>query len=215
MVIPGGCTSQFQAPDVSWNAPLKNKMQKSYDQWWLTGEKSYTKHNNIRAPKKTDVVDMVLKSWNAISEELIHKSFVACGQTKDAKAIDITCMKKGRKLDFIFDDIEKIFKNPTLFEGTLSEQNFLPDDFELECNEVIIFDDEEETIQEITFCCVICEGLKKSKQAALSPQNQLKALEDAKEKARLETEAAKAEAEEMARIASKQQRLRPKLKPRL
>ena len=212
MVIPGGCTSQFQSPDVCWNAPFKNKMKKLYDQWWLVGEKSYTKHNNIRAPKKWDVVDMVLKCWRDISEELIQKSFVVCGQTKDAKPSDITCMKKGKKLDFLFEDIEKIFKDPTQFEGTLSEQNLLPDDFELETNEIIIYDDEEET-----FCCVICEGLENLDPNELSPKSkarieanaaeaEAKAFAEGEEEARIEADAAEAEAmdsaeaEEEARI---------------
>ena len=32
---------------------------------------------------------------------------------------------------------KKFFKDPTLYEGTLNDQNLLPDDFELESNEVI------------------------------------------------------------------------------
>ena len=126
---------------------------------------------------------MVLKCWNDISEELIRKSFLACGQSKDAKASDITCMKKGKKLDFLFEEIEKIFENPTLFEGTNIE-NELPDEFELESNEIVIYDEE--------ICCVICEGLEKFEQDPPSPKNQSKA--EALEEARMKADAAEAEA---------------------
>ena len=42
-----------------------------YGQWLEFGEKSYTKFNNVRAPSKTQLVDMVLESWKNISEELV------------------------------------------------------------------------------------------------------------------------------------------------
>ena len=55
---------------------LKDKMHKEYDEWMLNGPKTYTKANNIRAPTKDEVVDMLVKCWNEIPETLIKKSFV-------------------------------------------------------------------------------------------------------------------------------------------
>ena len=39
---------------------------------------------------------MVTESWYKISEEVIRKSFVACGQFPDAHVDQITCIKEGR-----------------------------------------------------------------------------------------------------------------------
>jgi hypothetical protein len=134
MVIPGGCTSQFQAPDVSWNKPLKDKMPKEYDEWMLNGPKTYTKANNIRALTKNEVVDMLVKCWNEIPETLIKKYFVVCGHTKNAKPSDIRCMKEGMKLNFMLEEMELVFKKPSSFEISTNQANMLPDDFEHETN---------------------------------------------------------------------------------
>ena len=33
VVVPGGCTKYIQAPDVCWNAPLKELVTERYDEW--------------------------------------------------------------------------------------------------------------------------------------------------------------------------------------
>ena len=71
MVIPGGCTSLIQAPDVSWNAPLKAAMRDEYDNWWLNADKEYTRFNNIKAPRKEVVVNMVKISLKPVSQHAV------------------------------------------------------------------------------------------------------------------------------------------------
>ena len=39
---------------------------------------------------------MVVKAWDELTEDMIAKSFVVCGQTKHAKPEDVSCMKEGR-----------------------------------------------------------------------------------------------------------------------
>ena len=78
-VIPGGCTGLIQTADVSWNRPFKCKLIKLYNTWIENGEKSFTKQNNVRACSKTQLVEMVLESWRSLDEEMICKSFFACG----------------------------------------------------------------------------------------------------------------------------------------
>ena len=38
VAIPGGTTSRVQAPDVSWNKPLKSSIVESFDDWVANGE---------------------------------------------------------------------------------------------------------------------------------------------------------------------------------
>ena len=57
---------------------------------------TFTKAGNMHAPTKMQLCDMVTESWFKISEEVIRKSFVACGQVPDADVDHITCFKEGR-----------------------------------------------------------------------------------------------------------------------
>ena len=52
-VIPGGLTSQLQPADVSWNKPFKQAYKAQYNEWMVSGEKSYTAAGNVRPPDKT------------------------------------------------------------------------------------------------------------------------------------------------------------------
>ena len=49
----------------------------------------------MRAPSKTQLVEMVLKAWNSISTEILVKSFKVCGQHKDALPDEIACLKEN------------------------------------------------------------------------------------------------------------------------
>ena len=95
-VIPGGCTGLIQAPDVSWNRPFKSHLRNQYDEWLLSGEKTYTAAGNLRVVSKTTLCDMVVKAWESISSTLIVKSFQCCGLLPNPSIGDITCFKDGR-----------------------------------------------------------------------------------------------------------------------
>ena len=51
-------------------------------------------HGNVRAPSKEILCDMVLKAWEAVSNDIIEKSFLIVGQSKIVKPEDIECLKK-------------------------------------------------------------------------------------------------------------------------
>lgn len=38
VIIPGGCTMFIQAPDVSWNKPMKEYLREMYDNWLAESE---------------------------------------------------------------------------------------------------------------------------------------------------------------------------------
>ena len=100
VIIPGGCTKYIQAPDAVWNKPFKGKIQEFYDDW-LTNEKhEYTDAGNIKPVPRRLIVEWVIKSWQAISNETVAKSLKSCGL---ALAVDgteddlISCFKEGKK----------------------------------------------------------------------------------------------------------------------
>ena len=78
-VVPGGCTKFVQPADVSWNKPFKDQFREFYDDWMESGEKTYTKGGNMRAPTFELVCKWIVDSWDAVSNETIKKSFRACG----------------------------------------------------------------------------------------------------------------------------------------
>ena len=82
-------------------------MIKLFNAWIESGEKTFTKQNNVRACSKTQLVDMVLESWKSLDEEMICKSFFACGQAKTARPEDITCLKSGAPGELAFDLVSK------------------------------------------------------------------------------------------------------------
>ena len=71
-------------------------MRELYDEWLDSDKQTVTASGNVRAPSRIDICDMVSKAWNSIPEEMIAKSFVACGQAKNGVPEDVTCMKEGK-----------------------------------------------------------------------------------------------------------------------
>lgn len=91
-VIPGGCTKfiqvvlkhlelfyQIQAADVYWNGPFKARVRRSYEDWMLHGEKTYTKGENMRAPSMEVCLQWIINAWEELPKDLIIRSFKGSG----------------------------------------------------------------------------------------------------------------------------------------
>ena len=143
-MIPGGCTSGLQAPDVAWNGPFKAKMRELYDSWLESEKITYTVKGNPRAPSKSDLADMVVSAWNSLSSEMIAKSFTNCGQSKSALPEDVSCMKPGKRLENALQSVKDVWSNPLSFSTEINENDFADhDDIELLANEIVVFEDNE------------------------------------------------------------------------
>ena len=77
-VIPGACTSQLQPADVSWNKPCKSHLSEMYDEWLFSGPVEKTKGGKRRAPSNSLILKWIKQSWDAISPDIIRKSFKKC-----------------------------------------------------------------------------------------------------------------------------------------
>ena len=90
-MIPGGCTSVLQAPDISWNKPFKAAFASLYEEWVETTgcrDSNRTEAGNSRPPSKSLLCQWVVKAWNTIGKDLILKSFLVSGLTSDLHGND-------------------------------------------------------------------------------------------------------------------------------
>lgn len=54
---------------------FKSEVQKSYDEWMISGAMTYTKSNNPRAPTPEQYLGWLVSAWDSIPAELISLSF--------------------------------------------------------------------------------------------------------------------------------------------
>lgn len=52
VIIAGGYTKFIQAPDVSWNRPMKEYLREMYDSWLAESEHQMTAHGNMKGPSR-------------------------------------------------------------------------------------------------------------------------------------------------------------------
>ena len=71
-IIPGGLTCKIQPADVSWN---KITYMTMYNEWMISGEKSYTAAGNVYVPGKLLCLQWVKEAWESIFSEIIKKIF--------------------------------------------------------------------------------------------------------------------------------------------
>ena len=58
-IVLDGCTKYIQAPDVSWNKPMKEYLREMYDLWLADGTHELTAHGNMRAPPRRQMIEWV------------------------------------------------------------------------------------------------------------------------------------------------------------
>ena len=80
-IVPAGCTSLIQAPDISWNKSLKTSIKKFYTEWLTSGEHTYSKNGNMRPPSFVKIVEWIHESWKNIPTEQICHSMKHCAIT--------------------------------------------------------------------------------------------------------------------------------------
>ena len=76
-------------------------------------------------------------------------------------------------MSYLLPTIEKVFKNPTSFECKETPQNTLPDDFELDKNEIVVYFEEDD---EVSF--MIPQSLEKT----FKEQNEKESLNESNTK---------------------------------
>ena len=112
--------------------------------------KTWTKAGNVRAPSKTQLVEMVLKAWNALSSDLIVKSFMVCGQHKFAKPEDVTCLKDKGPVSEAKQTVVDIWDSHPDAIGQV-ENAEIEDEEQLFANELVVIEKEDDSGTESEF----------------------------------------------------------------
>ena len=108
-VIPGGLARLVHPAGVSWNKPFKEAYKELYNEWMVSGEKSYMPAGNVRAASKLLCMRWVKQAWSCVSKEVVVKSFEVCeisvsvDGTEDHK---IHCIKDSEVAVAAHDEIE-------------------------------------------------------------------------------------------------------------
>ena len=90
-MIPGGATGLLQPPDVSWTKLFKAIYSECYEKWTQecgSSSQNLTHAGNPRPPSKLLMCTWIVTAWNALSPELIKRSFKICGLTNDLNGSD-------------------------------------------------------------------------------------------------------------------------------
>ena len=79
------------------NSNSLSAVAKEYDDWLQDEDRhTFTRGGKIRAPTKTHLCNMMVRSWDKIPEENIVKSFRVCGQVEDLDIDEIVAFQDGR-----------------------------------------------------------------------------------------------------------------------
>jgi hypothetical protein len=91
-MIPGGCTGILQPADLSWNKPFKSRICELWDNWFNSGEHTFTKGGAMRKPTAKLMLEWINTAWKELDEELIIKSFkkpgISCNMDGSEDHID-------------------------------------------------------------------------------------------------------------------------------
>jgi len=90
-IIPGGLTPVAQPLDKVVNKVFKAHFRDLYDLYILTAPIGNT--GNPQPPSRQQLATWVVKAWDLIPEELVRKSWTACGYKQEQ---DLTCSNEGR-----------------------------------------------------------------------------------------------------------------------
>ena len=134
VIIPGGCTKFIQAPDVSWNKPMKEYLREIYDNWLVENEHQMTAHGNMKGPSPQQMIEWVLEAWKKLPAEVMKKSFKVCTLLSNLDGSEddqITCIKHGPCQSLLtrsqaFDQDEEDtnpFECTTVSEGEMAQED--------------------------------------------------------------------------------------------
>jgi len=94
-IIPGGLTPAAQPLDKVINKVFKGHFRDLYDLYIMTAPVGNT--GNPQAPSRQLLSTWVVKAWDLIPEELVRKSWTACGYKSEK---DLNCSNEGTMVVF-------------------------------------------------------------------------------------------------------------------
>ena len=92
-------TSMLQPLDVSVNKPFKVLLRRTWNEWMMSGQHTYTPAGNMRCPEMALMCQWIVDAWQAIDPAIIIKSFLKCC---------ISNAMDGTQDDIVWDDSDDI-----------------------------------------------------------------------------------------------------------
>ena len=77
--VPPRLTNLLQPADVCWFSSIKKTYKEKWNNWFIYGEKSFTKNNNMRSVGYEQCLNWLIEAWDIFPTDLIKKSFITCG----------------------------------------------------------------------------------------------------------------------------------------
>jgi len=78
-VIPGGLTKILQPLDISVNRSLKAKLRKTWEEWMISGDHTFTRTGRQRRVDYVTIIEWILEAWNTIPTSTIINGFIKAG----------------------------------------------------------------------------------------------------------------------------------------
>lgn len=102
LFIPPRLTRLLQPADVCWFASLKKQYHKLWNHWFIHGEKTITRFDNVRSPGYQQCIRWLSEMWDEFPEHNIINSFEYCGIVSQYNLHD--CLKTMMRTNTIIGD---------------------------------------------------------------------------------------------------------------
>ena len=128
-IIPGGCTSHIQAPDVSWNKSIKAALKRYHEEWLVNEEHDYTLGGNIKPPSFALICSWIAMAWKSLPHDQILRSMKQCAITTALDGSEDNMIEHFRNNEFGLQSLKQLRQNDSDHQlEELSDDNDNPED---------------------------------------------------------------------------------------
>ncbi|CAI9731885.1 pogo transposable element with KRAB domain [Octopus vulgaris] len=111
-VIPGGTTKYLHPLDISVNQAFKVALHREWEDWMMSGKKSFTKTGHMRRASFTQVCQWILNAWSYVKTSTITNGFRKAELLHDEE--DPVCSSESDNEEAeVSDEILRLFNSYT------------------------------------------------------------------------------------------------------
>ena len=121
--IPPRLTNLLQPADVCWFSSIKKLYKEKWNDWFIHGDKTFTKNDNLRSPGYEQSLRWLVEIWELFSSTLIQNSFNYCGITAH-------CLDENSNILIDIAPLHSVLKQ--MLESNQVYNDYIDDDFQLQ-----------------------------------------------------------------------------------